>query len=126
MQDNIKAYQHLYEIENNLRLLILNKLSNHKNWWKDLRQRPPGLAVENIKEHENKLLGIIIDNKIKNNFKKEKQSLILRHEIYYTQIEHLKNILFYYWEIEPKFHEIFSDNKNTLNIKFESIKHKLK
>ena len=37
--NNFVAYEQIYNIENNLRLLILHCLSDKDNWWENIRTR---------------------------------------------------------------------------------------
>jgi len=119
-QQNENAYCLLFSIENRLRAFILNKLSNEKKWWQQIKDTNLGNAIKNIQSRDVPFASYI-DEHINNIYRNEKDNIILRHEIFYTHLEHLKAIISRYWENIFKHHFTYK-NKNDLFAEFEKIK----
>jgi len=117
---NLEAYKYLFNIENHIRILILHQFKNDSDWWGDFKKRDVGETIKQIQNLEREKIDVIVNKKVNKFYKYEKNNFKFRHEIFYTHLEHLKKILFYYWE--PHFKNIFNKDKNVLDKDFEILK----
>ena len=108
---SIKCYKILFDLENQLRSVILSELSSrNNNWWSEIKTKP---FVKDIDEKIGYYSNLKKD--ITSELKKDKEFLgsdqFLMHEIYYTSMQDLYTIIEFFWQ--EHFKKIFKGRKST-------------
>lgn len=97
---NTEGYGLLFNIENKLRIHILNTLNNNvENWWSDFKQRDFYKISKSLKDDDMGWISLgKIQDKIGDEIKVDRKNNIIMHEIFYTNINDLYAIIKHYWE----------------------------
>ena len=106
---NIKGYKILFDLENLLRSLILSELGDRKeDWWSEIKTRKFVKEIDNKKGYESNL-----KKDITRQINYDEEFLgsdhLFIHEIYYTNIQNLYDIIYHFWD--EHFKRIFVGKK---------------